>query len=182
MTGIIILLFFTLFTLIFIQNVTAVITASSNRFHAEIDYSIVTLILNNSNTKSKEKRKHKKAKQRLTSMLSLPASLNFLLARSKITINSLTAPMAASDPHEFFTRYSLLCSAASLIFSLLLSKAKEFTVTDEALNFSKERPLSHAFSINFTIVFTLYNLILFGLIFLFESIKRRIKNARKQNE
>ena len=171
--------------MLFIQNVTATVTTSIDRFHAEIDYSVVKLILDNSKQKDGQKKKYKKdkgVKDRLSALLSLPASLNFLLARSKITINSLTVPTKASSPHEFFTRFSLVRSAASLMLSLLFFRAKELTVADGALNFSQDSPFSSAFSIDFTMVCTLYNLILFGFYFLFESIKRRIKNARKQNE
>ncbi len=185
MSGIIIFILFLLCALLFLQNVTATVTTSNDRLHAEIDYSAIKLILDNSKEKKEQKKKFKKdkrGKDKLTALLSLPASLNFLLSHSKVTINSLTVTTSANSPHEFFTRFALLHSAASIMLSFLFSKAKELTIADGALSFSQDRPFSSAFSIDFTMVCTLYNLILFGFFFLFESIKRRIKNARKQNE
>ena len=185
MSGTIILLISLIGALLSLQSITATVRATSNSFHAEIDCFAVTLILDNNKEKSGQKRKFKKNKKRrhrLSALLCLPPSLNFLLTRSKISINSIEVPTRTTAPHEFFTRFSLLHSAASLIISFLFSKSKEVTITDGALNFSQKAAFPFAFSIDFTMVFTLYNLILFGLIFLFESIKRRIKNARKQNE
>ena len=182
MSGIIILIILILLTLLFLQSVTARISASGDYFHAEIDCSAIKIILDNSKEKKKEKKKAKRKKHMLKAVLSLPPSFNFLLSRTRVTVNSLTVPTRAGTPHEFFARFSLFYSLISLIISLLINGAKELTVSDGALTFSRDLSRANAFSVDFTMVCTLYNLILFGLFFLFEAIKRRIKNARKQNE
>ena len=140
-----------------------------------LDYSFFAIVLR-SRTKP---RKKKRRRMRLHSLGGITRSARRLLGSTNITVNRIKIPGVSADPFKAAIAWGGASYGAYSILNVILPLAKSTFIAPDALSFS---PIQSDGAPAVDIIFEteLYNVLLSGIILLYEELKGRItRNVRQ---